>query len=97
MVRPGERLAVDGIVSEGRSEIDQSLITGETMHVPADKGTMVYAGTLNISGVLHVRTVAAAKLTLLDEVTRLLDNAIQVRSHYIRLADRDDFMRRSCM
>jgi P-type Cu2+ transporter len=87
MVRPGERVAVDGVVLEGRSEIDQSLVTGETMHVPADVGTKLYAGTLNGYGTLRVK-VGAAKNTLLDEVTRLLDRAVEARSRYVRLADR---------
>lgn len=88
LVRPGERISVDGVVIEGRSEIDQSLITGETLHAPAGQGTAVYAGTLNISGTLRVRVSAAAKGTLLDEVTRLFDNAVAGRSRYVRLADR---------
>jgi len=88
LLRPGERCAVDGVVIEGRSEIDQSLITGETLYVPAEQGTAVYAGSLNISGTLRVRVSAAAEGTLLAEITRLLDNALQARSRYMRLADR---------
>ncbi|WP_316176709.1 MULTISPECIES: cation-translocating P-type ATPase [unclassified Bradyrhizobium] len=88
LLRPGERCAVDGVVVEGRSEIDQSLITGETLYVPAEQGTAVYAGSLNISGTLRVRVSAAAEGTLLAEITRLLDNALQARSRYMRLADR---------
>jgi Cu2+-exporting ATPase len=88
LLRPGERCAVDGTVIEGRSEIDQSLITGETLYVPAEQGTPVYAGSLNISGTLRVKVSAAAEGTLLSEISRLLDNALQARSHYMRLADR---------
>jgi Cu2+-exporting ATPase len=88
LVRPGERVAIDGVVVEGRSDIDQSLVTGETAHLPARKGSMVYAGTLNIGGTLRVRVSAAARGTLLDEVTRLMDNAVQARTRYVRLADR---------
>ena len=88
LLRPGERCAVDGVVTEGRSEIDQSLITGETLYVPAEQGTAVYAGSLNISGTLRVKVSAAAEGTLLAEITRLLDNALQARSRYMRLADR---------
>jgi P-type Cu2+ transporter len=88
LLRPGERCAVDGTVIEGRSEIDQSLITGETRHVAAERGTAVYAGSLNISGTLRVRVSAASEATLLAEITRLLDNALQARSRYVRLADR---------
>jgi P-type Cu2+ transporter len=88
LLRPGERCAVDGTVIEGRSEIDQSLITGETVHVTAAQGTAVYAGSLNISGTLRVRVSAASEGTLLADITRLLDNALQARSRYVRLADR---------
>ncbi|MDP3075649.1 cation-translocating P-type ATPase [Bradyrhizobium sp.] len=88
LLRPGERCAVDGTVIEGRSEIDQSLITGETRHVVAEQGTAVYAGSLNMTGTLRVRVSAASEGTLLAEITRLLDNALQARSRYVRLADR---------
>ena len=88
LLRPGERCAVDGTVIEGRSEIDQSLITGETLYATAEHGTAVYAGSLNISGTLRVRVSAASEGTLLSEITRLLDNALQARSRYVRLADR---------
>ena len=88
LLRPGERCAVDGTVIEGRSEIDQSLITGETLYITAEQGTSVYAGSLNISGTLRVRVSAASEATLLAEITRLLDNALQARSRYVRLADR---------
>ncbi|MDA9498607.1 cation-translocating P-type ATPase [Bradyrhizobium sp. CCBAU 11357] len=88
LLRPGERCAVDGTVIEGRSEIDQSLITGETLYVTAEQGTPVYAGSMNISGSLRVRVSAASEATLLAEITRLLDNALQARSRYMRLADR---------
>lgn len=88
LLRPGERCAVDGTVIEGRSEIDQSLITGETLYVTAEQGTPVYAGSMNISGTLRVRVSAASEATLLAEITRLLDNALQARSRYMRLADR---------
>ena len=88
LLRPGERCAVDGSVIEGRSKIDQSLITGETLPIKAEPGTAVYAGTLNLSGALRVRVAAAAEGTLLAEIARLLENAVQGRSRYVRLADR---------
>ncbi|QDW40113.1 cadmium-translocating P-type ATPase [Bradyrhizobium sp. KBS0727] len=88
LLRPGERSAVDGSVIEGKSKIDQSLITGETLPVRAEPGTAVYAGTLNLSGALRVRVAAASEGTLLAEISRLLDNAVQARSRYVQLADR---------
>jgi P-type Cu2+ transporter len=88
LLRPGERSAVDGTVISGRSDIDQSLITGETLPATVAPGSAVYAGTLVCSGVLRVRVAAASEATLLSEISRLLDNALQSRSHYLRLAER---------
>jgi Cu2+-exporting ATPase len=88
LLRPGERSAVDGSVIEGQSKIDQSLITGETLPVKAGPGTAVYAGTLNLSGALRVRVSVASEGTLLAEIGRLLENAVQARSRYVQLADR---------
>jgi Cu2+-exporting ATPase len=88
LLRAGERSAVDGNVISGQSEIDQSLITGETLPATATAGTAVFAGTLIRSGTLRVRVAAASEGTLLDEISRLLENALQSRSRYLRLAER---------
>ena len=88
LVRPGERVSVDGVVETGASDIDQSLITGETDHVRVGPGDRVYAGTLDVGGTLEVRVTAATAGTLLDEVNRLLEAAAQAKSKYMRLADR---------
>jgi Cu2+-exporting ATPase len=88
LVRPGERVAVDGVIVAGRSALDQSLVTGETLPQEVGPGDAVYAGTLNTSGSLTVEVRAAARGTLLDEVGRLLETALEARSSYRRLADR---------
>ncbi|WP_375787867.1 heavy metal translocating P-type ATPase [Bradyrhizobium sp. Pha-3] len=88
LLRPGERCSVDGNVIEGRSEIDQSLITGETLPAMATPGSAVFAGTLIRTGTLRVRASAASGGTLLDEISQLLDRALQARSRYLRLAER---------
>jgi Cu2+-exporting ATPase len=88
LVRPGERITVDGIVIDGRSDVDQSLITGETASVAVGNGAAVYAGTMNVSGTLQIEVRAAAAGTLLDDIERLLDRATEARSRYVRLADR---------
>ncbi|NIX77510.1 heavy metal translocating P-type ATPase [Microvirga terricola] len=88
LVRPGERIAVDGIVISGSSEIDESLVTGETAHRPTRAGDQVYAGSLNYNGTLTLQVTAAGKGTLLDEVSRLLENAAAAKSRYVQLADR---------
>ncbi|MCC8939698.1 heavy metal translocating P-type ATPase [Bradyrhizobium sp. Arg62] len=88
LVRPGECCTVDGNVIEGRSEVDQSLITGETSPAIAAPGSAVFAGTLVRSGTLRVRAATASDETLLAEISRLLDHALQARSRYLRLAER---------
>jgi Cu2+-exporting ATPase len=88
LVRAGERIAVDGIVEDGSSEIDQAMVTGETAFAPAGPGTQVYAGTLNMGGALTVRVTAADSGTLLDEVNALLEKAGSHRHRFVALADR---------
>ena len=88
LVRPGERIAVDGVIETGHSAVDASLVTGETVQAEAGPGTRVYAGTLNVGATLHVRVTAAHEGTLLDEVNRLVAQAADARSRYLRLADR---------
>jgi P-type Cu2+ transporter len=88
LVRPGERVAMDGVVERGASELDQSLVTGETAMVPVKAGDRVYAGAVNASGALTVSVVAAARGTLLDEVERLMTGALEARSAALMLADR---------
>ena len=88
LVRPGERIAVDGVVLSGSSEIDESLVTGETAHRAVSSDAQVYAGSLNYNGTLTLRVTAAGKGTLLDEVERLLEGAAAAKSRYVQLADR---------
>lgn len=88
MVRPGQRVSVDGVIEGGRSDIDQSLVTGETRHVAVAAGSPVYAGTMNMTGALRIRVTKASEGTLLDEVEKLLERATVSRSTYVQLADR---------
>ncbi len=88
LVRPGDRCSVDGIVLTGRSEIDQSVITGETRYATVESGSNVYAGSMNVTGTLTIQVASAADGTLLAEISRLLENAVQNRSRYVRIADR---------
>lgn len=88
LVTAGERVPVDGVVLDGRSDIDTQLLTGETMPKLAAPGERVYAGTLNLTAPLRVRTTARADATLLSEIVKLMELAEQGRARYIRLADR---------
>ncbi len=87
-VRPGDRLPADGRVAVGRSMLDDSLITGESLGRAISPGARVYAGAINLSGAIEVEVEAVGAGTLLDEIERLLDNATASKSRYIRLADR---------
>ncbi len=88
LVRPGERIPADGTVIGGASEIDESLVTGETLPRAVRAGTTLYAGSINISGALTLRITAAGAGTLVEEVERLLDKAVAAKSQTVRLADR---------
>ncbi len=88
LVRPGDRFAVDGVLVEGNSEVDASLVTGETSRQSVSPGSLVYAGTVNVTGAVTVRVTAAAEGTLLHEINRLVETASSARSNYLRLADR---------
>src|SRR5262245_48875999 len=88
LVRPGERVPADGTVISGTSEIDESLVTGETARRKVAAGATVYAGSISFSSALTMRVSAAGAGTLIDEVERLLAKAVTARSRYLRLADR---------
>ena len=88
LVATGERIAADGIISEGVSEIDESLITGETLPKSVARGDRVHAGTLNTAAPLRVTTTATEDNTLLAELSRLMLAGEQTRGRYVRLADR---------
>lgn len=87
-VAAGERIAGDGEVISGQSDIDESLISGETRPRAVSIGDSVYAGTINCGGTLRVRITAAEDNTLLSEIGRMMLNAEQSRGRYVRLADR---------
>ena len=84
----GERIAVDGVVVDGRSEIDTALITGETVPATAGPGDRVFAGTVNRAAPLTLRVTAVGQDTLLGEIVRLMEAAEQRKSSYVALADR---------
>jgi Cu2+-exporting ATPase len=88
LVRPGERVPADGVVISGVSELDESLITGETARRKVEAGAAIYTGSMNYAGALTMRVTAADRATLLDEIERLLEKAASAKSRTMRLADR---------
>ncbi|AZI37632.1 putative cation transport ATPase [Caenibius tardaugens NBRC 16725] len=87
-IAAGERLAADGKILMGSSRFDQSLLTGESDAVPAQPGSVVLAGTLNLDAPVDVIVTATGQGTTLAEIARLMEAATQDRSTYVRLADR---------
>lgn len=88
LVAAGERLAADGMVEEGASAVDLSLLTGESAPQRAAAGDKVLAGTLNLDGPLTVRVTATGPDTAIADIARLMEQAGQGRSRYVRIADR---------
>ena len=87
-VRPGERLPVDGEVVEGRSAVNQSLVTGEPMPVDRQPGDMVIGGTINGNGTLLVRATAVGAESFLRRVAREVEDARALKPGLLHLVDR---------
>ncbi len=88
LVRPGGRMPVDGEVTAGQSELDRSLLTGETLPIRAVAGTLVSAGEVNLTGPLTVRVTAAGRDSSLHRMADLVAVAESTRNRYMSLADR---------
>lgn len=88
LVRPGERLAADGVVREGRSGVDQAAITGESVPVAKAPGDDVYAGTVNQGGALVVEVTRRAGETMLARIVRLVEEARERRAPVQHFVDR---------
>lgn len=87
-VKPGGRMPVDGVVVEGQSELDRSLLTGETVPVFAGPDTVVSAGEVNLTGPLTVRVTAAGEDTSLHRMADLVAMAESSKNRYTSLADK---------
>ncbi len=88
LVRPGERVPVDGKIVGGRSELDNALLTGETLPQPVRPGELCHAGALNLTGLLTLRATARSEDSAVAQIARLVEAGAQTKSFYVRLADR---------
>jgi Cu+-exporting ATPase len=86
-VRPGDKVPVDGVVLEGRSALDESMVTGESMPVTKEKDSSVIGGTLNTSGSFVMRADKIGRDTLLSQIVQMVAKAQRSRAPIQRLAD----------
>jgi Cu+-exporting ATPase len=86
-VRPGEKIALDGIVVEGKSHVDESMLTGEASAIPKNIEDEVYAGTINKNGSFTYEVTKATEATLLGQIVTLVRNAQSTKPSIAKLAD----------
>jgi Cu2+-exporting ATPase len=92
LVRPGASVPADGIVREGKSDVNESMITGESVPVAKTEGAKVIAGTVNGSGSLRIEVTGTGERTALANIMRLVEQAQTSRSRAQALADRAAFL-----
>ncbi len=85
---PGDRAPVDGVVEDGSSDVDTSLVTGESAPARTSEGALIHAGVLNLTQRLVMRATKTVDASLVADLTRLIEAGEQSKSKYIRLADR---------
>ncbi|MFD8302833.1 heavy metal translocating P-type ATPase [Streptomyces sp. NPDC059690] len=91
LVRPGAKIAVDGVVEEGTSEVDESMVTGESLPVHKEPGSPVVGATINANGTLRVRATKVGSDTALAQIVKLVQQAQNSKAPGQRLADRAAF------
>lgn len=88
LVRPGERIALDGVIEEGRSSLSTAALTGESKPRDVDKGDEVLGGSVNLTGLLRIRTTAEYGESTIARILRLMDESAEKKSRFERIVER---------
>ena len=86
-VRPGDKIPVDGVITEGKSSVDESMVTGESMPAKKEMGSTVIGGTINQTGSFIIRAEKVGQETMLAQIVKMVANAQRSRAPIQRLAD----------
>jgi len=86
-VKPGMRIPVDGIITEGRSMVDETMLTGESIPIDKEPGNFVFGGTVNLSGAFRFKATKTGAKTVLAQIIKLVENAQNSKAPIARLAD----------
>ncbi|MFA5022433.1 MAG: heavy metal translocating P-type ATPase [Patescibacteria group bacterium] len=87
LVKPGEKIPLDGEIIEGQTSIDESMLTGESLPVDKEVGDLVYGATLNQQGAIKVKVTRIGQYTILAQIIRMVENAQNTKAPVQRLAD----------
>lgn len=87
-VRPGENIAVDGVIEKGQTSLDESALTGESIPVDKKDGDKVFSGTVNLSGYIELRASAVGENTTLSEIIKIVSDAAASKAPVAALADK---------
>ncbi len=88
VIRPGERIPVDGVITEGNTSIDESMLTGESMPVTKKEGDKVFSGTVNTTGLIYMKAENIGANTVLAHIAKLVEDAQGSKAPVQRLADK---------
>lgn len=88
LIKPGDRIPIDGEILDGASSVDESMLTGESLPTEKGKGAKIYAGTLNASGMLQARVIATGDTTALAHIIEVVRRAQNSRANIQKLGDR---------